>query len=281
MFTNLTDRTQAACFYAIACLLALLIALFAASDAAPIITMGMPLVAVLLMQLVVTRDGYAKASWVALGIARAGLRGWGLALLAPLLVLLFSYSVAWSAGIATFAVPADAGSVWAQALDVLVSIAVITLFAFGEEIGWRGYMLPRLMSLGPRRAVLLTGLLHGTWHLPLIVLTPFYHGAGSRWIIVPLFLLTLTAAGVFYGYLRLTTGSVWVVALAHAAFDIFWDRFDMLSVVVAPVAMEYLAGESGVLTLIGTTVVAACLLYRLRQPACESCRTVRPIEAQA
>jgi hypothetical protein len=66
-------------------------------------------------------------------------------------------------------------------------------------IGWRGYFLRHLLTLGRRRALLLSGLLHGLWHMPLLLLTPFYHGLGNRWIVVPLFLLTLTAAGVVYG----------------------------------------------------------------------------------
>jgi len=33
--------------------------------------------------------------------------------------------------------------------------------------------------------VLLTGLLHGIFHLPLILLTPFYHSAGNKLIVVP------------------------------------------------------------------------------------------------
>ncbi len=52
------------------------------------------------------------------------------------------------------------------------------LFALGEEIGWRGYLLPKLSGLGPVRAALLAGLLHGLWHLPIILLTPFYRGRG-------------------------------------------------------------------------------------------------------
>lgn len=281
MFTHLNDYTKAASYYSITLLLALLIALFVTSNAAPIITMGTPLIAVLLMQFVVTRDGYSKAGWAELGLGRLGLRKWSLALLAPLLVLLFTYSVAWSTGIAAFVVSANAGSFWEQLLDVMASLVIVTVFAFGEEIGWRGYMLPRLVALGPRRATLVTGFLHGVFHLPVIIFTPFYHGAGSRWIIIPLFLLTLTAAGGFYGYLRLTTGSVWVVALAHAAFDVFWDHFDMVTVAASPLAMEYLAGESGVLTLIGTAAVAGWLLYRLGRPAHTAYGTTRHIEAQA
>lgn len=43
-----------------------------------------------------------------------------------------------------------------------------TFFAFGEEIGWRGYLLPKLMPLGKPKAYLLVSIIWGLWHLPLV-----------------------------------------------------------------------------------------------------------------
>jgi membrane protease YdiL (CAAX protease family) len=126
-----------------------------------------------------------------------------------------------------------------------------------------GYLLPHLLGLGPRRAMLISGLLHGLWHLPVMIWTPFYHGAGNRLIIIPLFLLTLTMAGVCYGYLRLTTASVWPAALAHSGFNIFWERFNSFTKTSSPLALEYLAGESGVLTLATLSVLAGWFAHRL------------------
>jgi membrane protease YdiL (CAAX protease family) len=100
-----------------------------------------------------------------------------------------------------------------------------------------------------------------------LLLTPFYHGLGNRWIVVPLFLLTLTAAGMFYGYLRLITDSVWPAALAHSSFNAFWDLFSRLTIAVSPLALEYFAGETGVFTLVGTAVVSGWLVYRLDRRA--------------
>ena len=51
--------------------------------------------------------------------------------------------------------------------------------AFGEELGWRGYLLPQISAIGRRRALLLSGLLQGIWHLPMLLLTPYYHSAGT------------------------------------------------------------------------------------------------------
>ena len=98
--------------------------------------------------------------------------------------------------------------------------------------------------------------------MPVIFLTPFYHPDGNRWIIVPPFLAALTIGGLLYGYLRLSTNSVWPATLAHATHNYFWDVFASLTVATSPVAAEYLAGESGILPIIGYGVVAAWLLSR-------------------
>jgi len=44
------------------------------------------------------------------------------------------------------------------------------IFTFGEEFGWRGYLLPRLAPLGGISAAIITGVIWGLWHTPVIVL---------------------------------------------------------------------------------------------------------------
>jgi membrane protease YdiL (CAAX protease family) len=221
-----------------------------------------PLAAVLLMLLVVTRDGYTRAGWRTLGLHRAGWGSWRLAVLGPLLVLGCTYTIVWSTGIGRLDLTNSQGMI-DFLLNLVISLIIGSLFALAEEIGWRGYLLPHLLSLEPMRALLLSGLLHGLWHLPLMLLTPFYHASGNRFIVVGLFLLTLTVAGVLYGYLRLTSGSLWPVALAHGALNTFWWQFSSLTVATSSsLLLEYLAGESGLLSLLGAVLLASWLVYR-------------------
>ena len=268
MFTHLSDRAKAFLFYTIALGLTLSVSMLLPpflGESAVLIHMFTPLIATLLMLLVVTRDGYTKTGWAALGMQRAGFRAWGLALLVPFLVLGFGYSVLWLTGIGSFAVPVGGIPVTLPLL-LVVSIVNDSLTGFGEEIGFRGYLLPQLAGLGRRRALLLSGLLHAIWHMPILLLTPYYHDAGNLLIVVPLFLATLTLAGVFYGHLRLTTESVWPSTLAHGAFNTFWSTFTAFTVTASPLALEYLAGETGILPLTATAVVAGWVLYGLNQP---------------
>lgn len=270
MFTKLSGYTKAGIFYGLAVGLAIITATQAArvgADGAGIMNMATALVAVLLMLLVVTRDGYRKAGWQALGLHRVGFRGWGLAVLGPLLVLGVTYGIVWTTGLGRFVWDTDQGVV-DLILNLIINLLIVVILALAEEIGWRGYLLPHLLPLGRNRALLLSGFLHGVWHLPIMLMTPYYHGAGNLWIIIPLFLLTLTTAGLFYGYLRLTSASTWPAAIAHGVFNTFWWQFSALTVAVgSPLVLEYLAGESGLLTLIGTALLAGWLLARWNRPA--------------
>jgi membrane protease YdiL (CAAX protease family) len=265
MFRHITNFKKALIFYALTLTLAIAVTATAPliGDAVLPVYMLAPVVAVLILLLIVTRDGYTRAGWADLGLHRFGRQAWAFAILMPLPVLLFSYSIAWSTGIASLVIPSSSGSVLQQIPNFLIGLVVSLFFTLGEEIGWRGYLLPRLMPLGPRRAMLLTGLLHGIYHLPVMLLTPFYHGEGNRFIVLPLFLLTLTLAGLVYGYLRLTTNSVWPAALTHLAFNTYWLNLGAITLAVSPVALEYLAGESGLLTILSMAVVIVWLLVRL------------------
>lgn len=261
MFKRMEDLAKAATYYVIAfglCVgVVLLIPRF--GDGAFKLVMFTPLLAVLIMLLVITRDGVSLAAWRNLGLHRLGAKGWALALFVPLFVLGVAYGAVWISGVASFVTPARF-----DILDLVASIVIVALMGgIGEEIGWRGYLLPHLQKLGLRAALLISGLLHGAFHLPAILGTSLYHSDGNPLIVIPLFLATLTMAGVCYGYLRITTDSVWPAALAHSAFNIFWDRLNGVTQTTRPLTLEYLAGESGVITLAALTVVAVWLAWRL------------------
>ena len=116
------------------------------------------------------------------------------------------------------------------------------------------------------RALVITGLLHAVWHLPIVFLTNLYLPHGSRWLVVPAFVVTVVSGGVLMGWLRLRTGSVWPAVLAHSAHNAAVAGFGAYTI-GDPVLLEHVAGESGVLTVVGYAAVAAWLLVRAPQPA--------------
>ena len=266
MLSGLGGAAKAAIFYVITLGLALVVALFSGTlgEASLIVTMLTPAVAVVIMLLAIAPEGGLRAALASVGITRAGLRGWPFAILGSAAILLASYVILWATGLASFAVPAISRSVADVGLNMTVSLAVGLVLALGEEVGWRGYMLPRLAVIGLVPAMLIVGFLHGVWHLPLMLTTPYYHSGGNMMIVVPLFLVTLTLAGVFYGYLRVWTGSVWPAAIAHAVYNFVWGVLTEFTVPTSPEVLEYIGGESGILVIAGLAVFALIIVPRAR-----------------
>jgi len=261
--TGLSDRTKAAAFYVIAVVLAVLYVLTPESNT--FVYMFTPLAATLVMLFVVTRDGSTAAGRRRLGLHHLGVRAWPAAVLVPLAVLGTAYGVVWASGLGTLSVPQVPFGFprWALPVVLLTTVVIATLTnSLGEELGWRGYLLPHLETLGVWPAVLLSGFLHGVWHLPYMLLTTGYHSEGNQFVMLPLFLVSVTVAGVFFGYLRLTTDSVWPAAIGHSMHNALWAVFGAFTVSSSTLASEYLAGDSGVLISIGYATLAGVLLYR-------------------
>ena len=268
MFRELSDRHKAGVFSVLVMIFALGAAWAIRALALPsgmrssALYMMVPAATVLLMLLVVTRDGYTRTGWGSLGLHRLGLGSWGVAIIAPVLVSLVGTAIVWATPLASFEAPDDSLS---TIVGFFVQLVLFTLtLSLGEELGWRGYLLPRLLFLGRQRALLLTGLVWAAWHLPLIFLTPLYHADGNRWVVIPLFVATIVAGNFVFGYLRLWTGSTWPAAIAHSAHNGAWGTLAAFTVTTSPVVVnEYLVGDNGVLILIGTVLVAVWLGRRL------------------
>src|SRR5215216_5269771 len=270
MFTKLSDTNKAAIFAVLVLLLALATALLLNLFSVTSEFFGTgsymltPTLAVLIMLLVVTRDGFSKEGWKTLGLHRLGLKAWGVAFVAPLLVGVLATAIVWATPLASFVVP-DHG-LGGGLISFFVLVIVFTLtFSLAEEIGWRGYLLPQLLSIGWTRALLLVGLIHAAWHMPLMFFTPLYHSAGNRLIVVPLFVGTIVAASFFFGYLRLWTGSVWPASIAHSVHNAAWSILATFTAASSPVVVnEYLVGDNGILILVGMAVAAVWVGYKFR-----------------
>jgi membrane protease YdiL (CAAX protease family) len=115
------------------------------------------------------------------------------------------------------AVPAELVVAIQIAIALLPGPFINVIFALGEELGWRGFLFPRLMPLGTWKAILLSGVIWGLWHAPVILQGHNYPGypvAGVFMMIV--FCLLLSA---IFSWLVLNTNSPWVAALAHGSVN--------------------------------------------------------------
>ncbi|WP_307784298.1 CPBP family intramembrane glutamic endopeptidase [Salinibacterium sp. SWN248] len=105
-----------------------------------------------------------------------------------------------------------------QFVNVLIGAVINTIPAFGEELGWRGWLLPKLLPLGIIPAILISGVIWGLWHAPLILLGYNYPGAPGWLALTAMVGMTIVVGGVF-AWLRIRSASVWPAALAHGAFN--------------------------------------------------------------
>jgi membrane protease YdiL (CAAX protease family) len=109
-----------------------------------------------------------------------------------------------------------------QALQALfISPILNAISTFGEEFGWRAYLQPKLMPLGGRKAVLLTGLIWGVWHWPIIFMGYNY---GSDYFgapfLGPLAMVWFTLGlSVIFGWLSIKAHSLWAAVIAHGAIN--------------------------------------------------------------
>jgi uncharacterized protein len=273
MFTKLTDTNKGAIFTVLVLSLAvgaaLLIRFLNISTDLVMFSVWSctPTVATLIMLLVVTRDGYTKEGWKSLGLHRLGLNVWWIAFGLTLLITVAASAIVWATPLASFTWP-EGGISDPLILFLLLFGMTVLWFGLAEEIGMRGYLQPRLMSLGRTRALFLVGLVFATWHMPLIFLAPAQVGfpTGNLLLFFPLFYGTVVAASFFYGYMRIYTGSIWPASIAHAVHNAAWSVMGAFTLItVSPVLVNvYLVGDFGILILIGAALGAIWFGHRYK-----------------
>ena len=218
----------------------------------------------------VLREGFADVSFRFGG--RRTLKAILLAVVFPIIIGLVAYGVAWATGLAQFdpqplglvaSFVGDTASPVTLFLVLLALTATIgsiigALSAAGEEIGWRGYMLMRLIDAGVPRPVLASGLIWGLWHVPLI-LAGVYVAGSSPVVSVILFMVGVTSFGFVFARMRLETGSIWPAIALHGAWNsIIQGAFDP---VTTGAGATLWVGEAGILTALAM-VVAAVIFSR-------------------
>ena len=144
---------------------------------------------------------------------------------------------------------------------MLLALTISTWAQAGEEVGWRGYALPKLwerLGLGPASIIL--GIIWATWHLPLF----FYPGSDILGQSFPLYLLQVTAISVTMGWLYWRTdGSLLLVMLFHAAVNNLKDIVPS-AVAGATDAFSFNASLVGWLTVGLLWLSAAYFLVQMR-----------------
>ncbi|MEE2524922.1 CPBP family intramembrane glutamic endopeptidase [Hyphobacterium sp. HN65] len=202
--------------------------------------------------------GEGRYHWIALGL--------------PFIYGTIAYSLAGMMGWAQFATPdmqaafrADGPLAnWDSAVALLPTVLIVFAAgvansfarALGEEIGWRGFLTPRLtQAWGFALATLVTGLFWGVWHFPALLFSEYNAGGNPIWEMIS-FLVLVVSLSAPMAWLRLKSGSLWPAATFHAAHNVFIQR------ILDPMAARNegditMVSEFGIVLAIVAALVAA------------------------
>lgn len=216
--------------------------------------------------------------------------GWGawryqwLAYLLPMGYCLVAYSIVWAAGFGGFydtsfiAQYRDSNGftgwndaavmAWFFFSTAIFGMAGSLSSALGEEIGWRGFLVPELAkSLSFTKVALITGVIWACWHLPVILLGNYHNnGAGALPLYgqLVMFFICVISAAIPMAYLRLKSGSLWTGALFHASHNLAIQAiFNPLTIQHADSA-KYV-DELGLVLPLTMVPVAAYFLWKGRR----------------
>jgi membrane protease YdiL (CAAX protease family) len=180
-------------------------------------TMLTPMIAALIMRIFVSKEG-VKGS---LGLLRSP-KYYLAALVIPAVFATAVVLIVQSLGLGEFR---WSEATWFVYLMLLVIALPVTLFTFGEEYGWRGYLLPRLLPLGEIRASVLIGVIWGVWHLPLLLAGLNYPGVNVLLAIIIFTFVTVALSFTYTWFYVTSSGSALVAAVFHASTNQFSDTF--------------------------------------------------------
>ncbi len=154
-----------------------------------------------------------------------------IALALPFAYALPVYMVAWGTGLGVF-MPGRWPAVLPYGLHVASAGAALGLIAtaglldkclraLGEEIGWRGLLVPELLKVTSFRATaLISGVIWALWHFPLIIFAD-YRAAGTPVAFqLGCFALMVVSSSFLYAWIRMRSQSVWPPMLLHASHNL-------------------------------------------------------------
>ncbi|ALQ68835.1 CPBP family intramembrane glutamic endopeptidase [Bacillus thuringiensis] len=241
------------------------------------VTKSMPLIVVYMftpafssiLTRIILKEGFKDVSF-SLGNLKIW-KGIGLALLIPMIICGITYSIAWLSGIARFQypeggmlepiynilglqyVPEPFSFIYLVVLSGVLGSLLNLIPVMGEEMGWRGYMLTRLVDAEFSRPILISGLIWATWHVPIVIAGLYVEGSSVLLSVLGIYFCIVPFSYII-AYLRLITGSVWPSVIIHTTWNaIIQGPFARAS---TGYQTEIWIGESGLITAIIILITA-------------------------
>ena len=141
---------------------------------------------------------------------------------------------------------------------IVIGILINLISASGEEIGWRGCMVPMLYEkVGLKKSLIISSLFWCLWHLPVLIFGDYMAGT-PLWYQLIAFVLCIFPVGIMCGLLCLKSGSMFPAAFVHAVHNNLDQA--VFGLITRGENMMYFVSETGIFTIIAAWIVAA-LLY--------------------
>lgn len=194
------------------------------------------------------------------------------AYLLPLVISLVAYGIVWLSGLAEFSTAEVVQYKWARMLGfespapfmvgvlskMTLGFLLTCLPVLGEEIGWTGFLTPKLLKVYSVPVTsLIVGLFWAVWHFPAI-LGGFYGQGTPLWVALPGFTLVIVGYSFIRTVLVVKSKSLWTGVVLHSSGNIilmgmFWEM------TVHKGYAAYIVSETGILT--GIVCIGAALAF--------------------
>jgi uncharacterized protein len=219
----------------------------------------------LLVTRIVFPDGRRRGSLRGLGWTWGKTRWQLWSCFLPIVYVGAAHGATWAFGLADFT-DASADKIAVLALNA-VTLGMISgsIFAFGEEIGWQGYLVPQLYRIeGFTKTAFTRGIIWSVWHYPLIIGGVYGTTETPVWYRLICFTVTLTAVSFAFSWLRIKSGSLWTGVLLHAAHNLYIQEvFPSLTVNLQ--YTKYFTDEFGAFSAAAAVIFAMVFWVKRRE----------------
>jgi uncharacterized protein len=97
--------------------------------------------------------------------------------------------------------------------------------ALGEEIGWRGFLVPQLYNVTSyTKTALISGIIWAVWHYPLLIWGNYNNGT-PVWYGLTCFTVMVVSMSFVFAWFRLKSNSLWTGVMLHASHNLFIQVF--------------------------------------------------------
>lgn len=148
--------------------------------------------------------------------------------------------------------------------------------ALGEEIGWRGFLVPQLSNItNYTYTSLISGGIWAIWHFPLLIWGEYNNGA-SPWYGLTCFTVMVVSMSFVFTWFRLKSNSLWTGVMLHASHNLFVQSF-FTPITIANKVTKYYIDEFGAV-IPAVTVLFAIYFWSRRRELIANSKSITPGE---